>query len=307
MIATPARGRSRARGGARCGGGSRDAPSRSSSSRSTVGGGSLPGETLPSVGLASRSRRSATEAARRAPRRETHRSSAGSRTTRSCSICGPSSRCRRRTCVRRIERALARPAHDGRRRHGRSHRSRQDHAAARADRHRRGPAARGAAARDDDRRRLRAPRRSTTARRSTSSTCRGTTSWSATCSSAPARSTPRCWSSPPTTGRAPRPSSTSRCSTRSAIAPALAVVTKIDAVRAERVAEVVAASRRPPRVDVAGRLAGPRRVRRDRRGRGRRARRARSARAASSRVRPRRVHRPSRSIGSSRSRAGAWS
>ena len=44
---------------------------------------------------------------------------------------------------------------------------------------------------------------------------RATTGWSATCWSGPARSMPRCSSSPPTTGRAPRRSSTWRCSTRS--------------------------------------------------------------------------------------------
>ena len=61
---------------------------------------------------------------------------------------------------------------------------------------------------------------------------RATTGSSATCSSGPARSTPRCWSWRPTTARAPRRSSTWRCSTRSAIALGIAVVTKIDAVEA---------------------------------------------------------------------------
>ena len=79
----------------------------------------------------------------------------------------------------------------------------------------------------------------------------GTTSWSATCSSARARSTPRCWSWPPTMARARRRSNTWRCSTRSGSRRGLAVVTKIDAVDPERVAAVVArpwppSSRRPP-------------------------------------------------------------
>ena len=66
----------------------------------------------------------------------------------------------------------------------------------------------------DDRRRLRPPGVATTATSSTSSTCPATTGSSATCSSARARSMPRCSSSPPTTVRARRPSSTSSCSTR---------------------------------------------------------------------------------------------
>ena len=51
---------------------------------------------------------------------------------------------------------------------------------------------------------------------SISSTCRATTGSSATCWSAPARSTRPCWSSRPTTGHGPRPSSTWPCSMRSA-------------------------------------------------------------------------------------------
>ena len=47
---------------------------------------------------------------------------------------------------------------------------------------------------------------------------RATTGWSATCWSGPARSTRRCSSWPPTTARAPRPSSTSSSSTRWACA-----------------------------------------------------------------------------------------
>ena len=58
---------------------------------------------------------------------------------------------------------------------------------------------------------------------STSSTCPATIGSSGTCSSVPARSTRRCSSSPPTTGRGPRRSSTSSCSTRSGSATAVAV------------------------------------------------------------------------------------
>ena len=134
----------------------------------------LPGETLASVGLA---RRRARSADRRSPRvcvAATRRSSAGSRTAASCSTCGRSSRPTTRLCAALARRAGARRTGDDRRhRHGRPHRPRQDHAAARADRHRRRPAARGAAARDDDRRRLRPSRRFPTAPSSTSSTCPG--------------------------------------------------------------------------------------------------------------------------------------
>ena len=65
---------------------------------------------------------------------------------------------------------------------------------------------------------------------------RVTTGWSATCSSAPARSTRRCSSSRPTTGRARRRSSTSSCSTRSGSRAGSSVVTKIDAVEPSGVA-----------------------------------------------------------------------
>ena len=118
-------------------------------------------------------------------------------------------------------------AGDRRRRHGRPHRPRQDDAAPRADRHRRRPPARGAPARDDHRRRLRAPRRCPTARSSTSSTSPATTGWSATCSSVPARSTRPCSSWRPMTARAPRPTSTSTCSTRWH-AHGLVAITKAD-------------------------------------------------------------------------------
>ncbi len=56
-----------------------------------------------------------------------------------------------------------------------------------------------------------------------------------------ARSTPRCWSWPPTTGPTPRRSSTSSCSTRSGSSDGLVAVTKADVVDAGRVAEVAAA------------------------------------------------------------------
>ena len=149
-----------------------------------------------------------------------------------------------------LARALAAPTagaegdDDRRHRDRRPHRPRQDDAAPGADRHRRRPAARGAAARDDDRCRVRAPDARRRHASSTSSTSRATTGWSATCSSGPARSMRRCSSSPPTTGRAPRRSSTWRCSTRSGSAHGLAVVTKADVAGPERTAEVVAAVER---------------------------------------------------------------
>ena len=117
---------------------------------------------------------------------------------------------------------------DRRHRDRRPHRPRQDDAAAGADRHRRRPAARGAAARDDHRRRLRAPHVCPTAPSSTSSTSRATTGWSATCSSAPARSTRRCSSWPPTTGRAPRRIEHLALLDALGIRHGLAVVTKAD-------------------------------------------------------------------------------
>ena len=91
------------------------------------------------------------------------RSSGGSSATRSSSTCGrssPRTTTRGRGAAGRRRRWLRRRATGSqpRRRHGRAHRPRQDDAPPRAHRDRRGPAARGAAARDDHRRRLRAPR-----------------------------------------------------------------------------------------------------------------------------------------------------
>ena len=215
--------------------------------------GSLPGETLPSVGR--RDRRagrpiacSRHSAARRAGpvigRIEDGRVVLDLRTV------APE---RGRRPGRATSRRSSPDGHDRRRRHRRPYRPRQDDAAARADRHRRRPAARGAAARDDDRCRLRPPHARGRDESSTSSTSPGTTSWSATCSSAPARSTPRCWSSPPTTARARRRSSTWRCWTRLASRPGSRSSPRSTRSTPERVASGADRGGAPSRPDVAGR------------------------------------------------------
>ena len=81
---------------------------------------------------------------------------------------------------------------------------------------------------------------------------------------------PRCWSWPPTTGRARRRSSTSALLDALGVAPGIAVVTKIDAVEPDAGRRGRRGRDRPPRADVPCRLAGPRRVRRHRGGAGRR-------------------------------------
>ena len=79
---------------------------------------------------------------------------------------------------------------------------------------------------------------------STSSTCPGTTGWSATCWSGPARSMRRCSSLPPTTDRAPRRSSIWRCSTRSGSATGWRSSRRRTSPGRSATAEVVAAVER---------------------------------------------------------------
>ena len=191
----------------------------SSETRSTVGGGSLPGETLPSWALALDGA-AADGAAAPAPRRRRRRSSAGSRTTRSSldlRTVEPGGR-------RGARAARSAPAPAGRRPrptvvigtaghidHGKTTllRALTGIDADRLPEERR----RGMtidvgyahlALADGRRARLRRRAGPRPAGRQHARRAR-------------ARSTPRCWSSPPTTGRAPRRSSTSSCSTRSAI------------------------------------------------------------------------------------------
>ena len=181
--------------------------------RSTIGGGSLPGETLPSWGVALpvRSPDRVVAALRRGSpcvlaRVEDGRVILDLRTV----LEDPLIRLPGRS--RRLWVGLAN--RDRGRWHGRPYRPRQDDAAPRAHRHRRRPPAGGAPTRDDDRRWVRAPRRCPMALSSTSSTSPATTGLSATCSWVPARSMRRCSSWLPMTASAPRPTSTSTCSTR---------------------------------------------------------------------------------------------
>ena len=111
----------------------------------------------------------------------------------------------------------------------------------------------------DDRRRLRASGARRTGPSSTSSTSRATTGWSATCSSARARSMRRCSSSRPTTGRARRPSSISSCSTRSGSGTGSRSSRRPTPSAPERTAEVVGAVARCSRRRRC-RLAGRRRL-----------------------------------------------
>ena len=116
---------------------------------STIGGGSLPGQTLPSWAIVV-TRRATAAPARGAPSGRPP-SSVGSSTTRSCSTCERSSpattRASRRPSARRSSHCRAELRADPRHRHRRAHRPRQDEPAARADRDRCRPAARGAGAR----------------------------------------------------------------------------------------------------------------------------------------------------------------
>ena len=103
---------------------------------STVGGGSLPGETLPVVGRRARAPDRPTRLPRGAAGGRRRRSSGGSRTTvvvldlRTVDPAPMTTSCRGRDRRARSAAGLARPG-DGRRRHGRPHRPRQDDAAPR--------------------------------------------------------------------------------------------------------------------------------------------------------------------------------